>query len=87
MPRKRKTPEPFDLVIALAVRAFGQGFAAGAHPLRSMRGHTVEPATHEHWRRGFEEGRTAIGRAELRYGRLLTQRPLDGPASKRSRRP
>lgn len=59
-----------DSVVAneLKVRAFEQGFAQGANPLGSTKRHSVEPNTHEFWRRGFEAGRRSreSGVAELR---------------------
>jgi hypothetical protein len=57
-----------DILSLLAVRAFGQGFLAGADPRRALRRHSVEASTHEHWRRGFDAGRDAISEAEFRYG-------------------
>jgi hypothetical protein len=53
--------------IALAVRAVAQGFQAGADPMRRRRRVVIDPATHQHWRRGFEAGRTAAAAAEKNY--------------------
>ena len=64
-----------DIPSELAVRAFGQGFLAGADPRRARRRHTVDASTHEHWRRGFDAGRNAISDAEERYGRGLKKVP------------
>lgn len=60
-----------NLDVALALRAFGLGFAAGADPRTALRRHAVEAATHEHWRRGFEAGRDAVATAEHRYGTVV----------------
>jgi len=56
---------------ALALRAFEQGFAEGADPLRKRKSHTVDPTTHEHWRRGFAAGRESVELACERYGAEL----------------
>jgi len=64
-----------DIGAALAVRAFAQGFHAGADPRRALGRHPVDATTHEHWRRGFEAGRQAISRAENLYARVLKLRP------------
>lgn len=50
-----------------ALRAFTQGFVVGSDPCRARKGHNVEPATHEHWRRGFEAGRVAQSKAADEY--------------------
>lgn len=65
-----------DILSLLAVRAFGQGFLAGADPRRAHRRHCVEATTHEHWRRGFDAGRDAISSAELSYGLGLKKGPV-----------
>lgn len=62
-----------DIGAALAVRAFGQGFHAGADPRRALGRHPIDAGTHEHWRRGFEAGRHAISTAEDAYGQRLTK--------------
>lgn len=64
-----------DIGAALAVRAFSQGFHAGADPRRALGRHPVDASTHEHWRRGFEAGRQAISTAEDLYGQVLKLRP------------
>lgn len=66
-----KVAATIDILSLLAVRAFGQGFLAGADPRRALRRHSVEASTHEHWRRGFDAGRDAISEAEFRYGKGL----------------
>lgn len=70
---KRGLPKmtDFEMMLALAVRAFGQGFVAGADPRRAVRAYNVEASTHEHWRRGFDAGREAISLAEEKYGEDL----------------
>lgn len=70
---------------SLAVRAFGKGFAAGADPLRGVRGHLVEPGSHEHWRRGFEAGREAAESAERIYGKALAGRDRNRRRPRRRR--
>jgi hypothetical protein len=52
---------------ALAEHAFEQGFHAGADPSGARRRHTVDPATHAHWRAGFEAGRQAAEAATRDY--------------------
>lgn len=59
----------------LAVRAFQDGFKHGADPLAGRRRHRVEPATHEHWRRGNEYGRSAIEKATQDYENYLRSQP------------
>jgi hypothetical protein len=66
--RGGKVAATIDILSLLAIRAFGQGFLAGADPRRALRRHSVEASTHEHWRRGFDAGRDAISEAEFRYG-------------------
>lgn len=56
-----------DINKELAVRAFEQGFAVGANPLKRAAGHTVDPDTHKHWRTGFEAGRRAVDAAAATY--------------------
>ena len=77
-----KRPPVIDILSLLAVRAFGQGFLAGADPRRALRRHCVEPATHEHWRRGFDAGRAAISMAELTYGLDLKTAPVRAARSR-----
>lgn len=55
------------LAAHLAARAYADGFARGADPRRARRRHIVDPATHAHWRRGFDAGRSAAEAAELAY--------------------
>ena len=71
-----------DILSLLAVRAFGQGFLAGADPRRAHRRHCVEATTHEHWRRGFDAGRDAISAAELGYGLGLKNVPVRAARSR-----
>lgn len=56
-----------DIDEELAVRAFQQGFFAGANPIYARRRHTVDYATHEHWRRGLEAGRRALDEATAAF--------------------
>ena len=80
-------PITVDIASALAVRAFGQGFLAGADPRRARRRTVVDAATHEHWRQGFEAGREAIGVAEQLYGtRLKAANPRGSSQRPPSRR-
>lgn len=79
--RVRKKMTDLEITLALAVRAFGQGFVAGADPRRTVRAHNVEVATHEHWRRGFDAGREAISHAEEKY-----DEDLRGPVRGRLKR-
>jgi len=74
--KTEKTAPAIDILSLLAVRAFGQGFLAGADPRRALRRHCVEASTHEHWRRGFDAGRDAISTAELSYGLGLKRGPV-----------
>jgi hypothetical protein len=71
--RTRADARRVDIGAALAVRAFAQGFHAGADPRRALGRHPVDASTHEHWRHGFEAGRRAIIAAEDRYGQGLKQ--------------
>jgi hypothetical protein len=73
--RARAAAARVDIGTALAVRAFAQGFHAGADPRRALGRHPVDASTHEHWRRGFEAGRQAISKAEDQYGQGLERRP------------
>lgn len=52
---------------ALALRAFAEGFAAGADPDRAKRRRVSGQANEEHWRRGYNEGREAAKAAEERF--------------------
>lgn len=61
--------KPVDVGTELAARAFAQGFANGADPTKRATRHTVDYATHLHWRAGFEAGRAAIDAAVARYRR------------------
>ncbi len=51
----------------LAARAYADGFARGADPRRAPRRHVVEPGTHVHWLRGFDDGRAAAEAAAAAY--------------------
>jgi hypothetical protein len=77
-----KVTPVIDILSLLAVRAFGQGFLAGADPRRAHRRHCVEATTHEHWRRGFDAGRDAISAAELSYGLGLKKAPVRAARSR-----
>jgi len=60
---------------ALALEAFRGGFAFGADPARYRKRHTVDPATDQHWRRGFESGQAASALAAKAFSAgLLTCR-------------
>lgn len=69
--------------LALAVQAFGSGFAVGADSRAAMKRHVVEPTTHQHWVRGFIAGRVAAARAERRYAQSA---PLAAPDTRGQRR-
>lgn len=56
-----------DIQAEHAVRAFEQGFAVGANPLKRAGGHAVDSGTHKHWRTGYEAGRRAVDTASARY--------------------
>lgn len=87
MKKPRRPSPPVDIVTLLAVRAFGQGFLAGADPRRAFRRHIVDGATHEHWRKGFDAGRDAIYVAEQSYGRqLVSQDPERRRTDRRRKR-
>ena len=78
MARTRRTKSwdgAVDILRSLAMRAFTQGFMAGADPKRAVRRHILEPANHEHWRRGFEAGRDAVIAAERVYDNSLESPP------------
>lgn len=77
-----KIEPAIDIPSLLAVRAFGQGFLAGADPRRAHRRHCVEATMHEHWRRGFDAGRDAISAAELSYGLGLKKVPVRAARSR-----
>jgi len=51
----------------VAARAYAEGFARGADARARRQAAVVEPATHAHWWRGYEEGRRAIDAAERAY--------------------
>jgi hypothetical protein len=55
------------VAVELKVRAFSQGFAIGANLLKQANRHTVDPDTHEHWRRGFDLGRKSADAAANKY--------------------
>lgn len=63
--------------IALAVRAFEQGFRDGADPLRARGRHTVDASMHVHYRAGYELGKlharteSELYKNELEAGGLL----------------
>lgn len=44
----------------LKLNAFEKGFARGSDALKRGTRHTVDAATHEHWRKGFDAGRRAL---------------------------
>lgn len=52
------------LTVAVAKRAFAEGFARGADPDRARKRHVVNPATHAHWMAGHAAGEAAA-REEL----------------------
>lgn len=58
---------------ALALRAFEQGFHDGANPLRGRSRHAVDPATHEHYRRGHQVGSASAILASETYSRQLEE--------------
>lgn len=59
----------------IAVRAFEAGFHAGADPMGSRKRTVVEPATHQHWRKGHGCGRAALAAAVSAFKQgLLTCR-------------
>lgn len=65
------------LGVELRVRAFGMGFIAGTQSsqLGGSHGRTVvEPATHAHWRRGFDAGKAAHVDATNRYRNEITNK-------------
>jgi hypothetical protein len=66
----------------LHLRAFEDGFARGADPLRARKRHAVDPSTHDSWRRGFDAGRAAAALAAKAFKIELTRpRPAgDTPA-------
>lgn len=91
LPMKKPTT---DLDLELCVRAYGQGFVAGVRAVQdgtTVR-HTVDVATHEHWRQGYEDGRKALDIASAHHrsklerdrrkycGHLLTETCKCGPA-------
>jgi len=55
------------LAACAASGAYLRGFAAGADPRRSRRRHVVDSATHAHWLRGYDDGRTAAYAADSAY--------------------
>lgn len=83
-----------DLEIELCVRAYGQGFVAGVRAVQDGTNarHTVDVATHEHWKQGYEDGRKALDIAAAHHrsrlerdrrkycGHLLTEKCTCGPA-------
>lgn len=57
-----------DIDVELAVAAYGRGFCHGADPSRKPSKRTVvEPLTHEHFMRGYRDGRAAIDAHEQLY--------------------
>lgn len=62
---------PEELQTELAARAYIQGFAIGANPLKRAGRHTVDADTHAHWRKGFEDGRAAANQAMGAYKERL----------------
>lgn len=60
----------------LAILAYQRGFAEDANPYSRKR-HGVDPATHEHWRRGYEFGKQLAKVAESDYRLALTRSRLD----------
>lgn len=88
MKKARRMGKRADVSAALAVRAFGQGFLAGADPRRAMRRHAVDALSHVHWRRGFDAGRDAVFAAESGYGlELAGSEERERSPSRRSRKP
>jgi hypothetical protein len=70
------TQDPYDAAAVgeaqwleawMASKAYAEGFARGADPKRYRRRHTVDPRTHEHFRRGHEDGVRAAEAAERSY--------------------
>lgn len=57
----------------LQVQAFELGFQHGARADRARRRHTVEPATHASWKRGYEAGVKAFDAARMAF-RLEVQK-------------
>ena len=55
--------------IALAKRAFAEGFARGADPDRMNKRHTVNPATHHHYKAGHDAATKAAAEALDEYVR------------------
>lgn len=68
----------------LALRAFEQGYHCGADPQRERRRHTVDPATHRHWRAGYELGRAAAERASDDYQREMLGKTEGGQGTPRA---
>jgi hypothetical protein len=76
---------------SIKLRAFREGFMAGADPSGKRRRHAVDPITHAHWRRGFEAGQRAAFDAESAYCAELVdaeRAPIKhcGEAAKRAER-
>jgi hypothetical protein len=63
-----------EVPTALALEAFRRGFAAGADPAGARRRTVVEPATHDHWRRGHADGKRAATAAVDAYASELRAR-------------
>jgi hypothetical protein len=67
---------------AAALGAFGEGFKAGADPMRGRRGRILDqdPERHRHFRAGFEAGRRAAEQAVIDYRAKLLALASSPPA-------
>lgn len=53
----------------IALRAYRHGYVAGvaAAAIGKQARHTVDGETHQHWRRGYEDGRRAVDSSATAY--------------------